>query len=94
MVMPSFFRPALPITKADREWFAANVTSWTPLHRMLPRLTERQLLVVVLLEIEGNKRPEIIGRSLRRFNRVRMARELKELWTVAPRAGMRGRELA
>lgn len=94
MRYPTFFKPALPVTAADREWFAKNITGWGRLHSQLPGMTERQLLVAVLLELEGAKRPEIIGRCLRRFNRVRMQRELRELWAVAPKAGVRGRALA
>ncbi len=91
MVMPQFFRPALPITEKDRSWFESEITSWTRLHRIIKTLTERELLVVILLELRGGKRPEIIGRCLRRFNNKRVERELKELWSIVPKAGMRGR---
>lgn len=92
--LPSFFSLCHPITTADRKWYDGHCTGWTRLHSQLPNLTERQLLVVVVLELEGDKRPEIIGRCLRRFNRVRMARELRELWSIVPKAGVRGRALA
>jgi hypothetical protein len=61
---------------------------------MLPKLTERQLLVTIMLEMEGLRRPEIIGRALRRFDKVRRERELKEFWRMAPKAGVRGGRLA
>ncbi len=94
MKLPSFFACALPITAEDRKFYEKNASCWARLHKQMPKMTERQLLATAAIELEGSKRPEIIGRCLRRFNRIRMDRELKELWNVAPGAGTRGGELA
>lgn len=86
--LPPWLKPALPVTKEEREKFFKLTSSWVVLFRERRTLNELDCLKIIVVELEGKKRPEVIGRVRIWFNKHREHRELKELWESHPGAGV------
>ncbi len=87
---PTWLKPGVKHTLEQKNKAIAASTNWIRLSREFPNLTEKELLVVIVLELNNRKRPEIIGRTRNRFLKVRAQREVEELWAICPGAGIRG----
>lgn len=77
------------VSSADEAALSKIMGNWALLHRHFDMLSEDKCLKVIVLELRGKKRPEIIGRVKNLYNRLRHQRELSELWAVHPGAGVR-----
>ncbi len=89
-VYPAWLKGGLKPNEEEKAFALVTSSNWIKLSNNLQLLTERQLLVIIVLELGGRKRPEIIGKTRNRFLKLRAQRELDELWKIVPGAGVRG----
>ncbi len=76
---PAFMRPAFPITEADKARLAPCMKSWMSMAHTLKTASELDILKMLVLELNGRRKPIIIGRCLGRFRTKRAQREDGEL---------------
>lgn len=66
-------------TPAEVDHATRTSKNWLVLSKALPVLTERQLLVILVVELATKRRPIVLVRARNRFLTVRAGRELREL---------------
>jgi hypothetical protein len=71
------------ITDLERSRLKAISRSWMTLSRSLHTMGEADLLKVLVLELQDQRRPIIVARCLSRFRTVRERRENQELFDCA-----------
>ncbi len=86
--LPPWLIPALPVSEEDKEKYTKMASNWMILFKNRSKLTELDCLKVIVVELRGRKRPEIVGRVRIWFSKLREGRELKELWASHPGAGV------
>lgn len=88
MSFPPWLKHALPVSPEERARYTKLTSNWMSLFKARKTLTEIDCLKIVICELEGKKRPEIIGRVRIWFCKLREGRELTELWSFHPGAGV------
>lgn len=67
------------ISKADAAKIQFNSSNWLKLHRVLAKLTLKELKAYIIVECRGRRRPDIIVRLKARHDRLRELEEAKEI---------------
>ncbi len=81
--LPPLLAAVTDIPAIEISALRAKSRSWMSLAKVLPTIPEMDLLKIIILEMQHERRPIIITRCLTRFNTVRMERERKELFECA-----------
>jgi hypothetical protein len=86
--LPPWLGSVLPMSEVQRNHLTSIGRSWMTLSRAISDLTEWELLRILVIEIEGKRRPIIIARTLSRFRSLREIRENQELFECAADLGV------
>lgn len=77
--LPAWLAPGAASTPAEREAAKAISSNWLKISNAFPTLSEKMLLVLIVEEMRGRGRLDIIDRVRKRFLLVRANRERAEL---------------
>ncbi len=81
--IPPLLQAVTDIPDIERARLRAHARSWMSLNKVIKKLPEMDLLKIIVLELQGERRPIIIARCLSRYRTARENRENQELFDCA-----------
>ncbi len=81
--LPPMLAQVTEFPPKEREELKRKSRNWMTLYKFLKELTELQLLKILILELEGPRRPVVLTRCISRYRSLRMDRENRELFQCA-----------
>ncbi len=88
--LPDWLKPGARLPGEESLRLTAITANWVRLFAARKQLTEIDCLRIIVMELNGRKRPEMIGRIKVWYDKLRSQREIEELWAVRPGAPILG----